>query len=294
MKNRHLARALTAGITAAALSGLVALPAAQAAETVTIVDPDASPATRSLFSYLDDVRGEGILFGHQHTTSYGLTVTGAGRHQVRRQEHDRRLPGGLRLGHADPAGRRGPGLGEQHDRAEHRCPRRLHREGARARRHQHPVRAHGELRHRRQLLRHHGRHAARGPARRREERRPQRVPGQHRRRGGRRPRRRGRTSSRSSSGRGTRTRAPGSGGVPRSAPPASTRSSSATRSSTCATSRASPTSCTRSVRAAGSAGTPTRTCAPTPATSSSTSSASTRTTTPARPRSSTAWSRTSA
>ena len=77
MKNRHLARALTAGITAAALSGLVALPAAQAAETVTIVDPDASPATRSLFSYLDDVRGEGILFGHQHTTSYGLTVTGA-------------------------------------------------------------------------------------------------------------------------------------------------------------------------------------------------------------------------
>ncbi|WP_456788856.1 glycosyl hydrolase [Cellulomonas sp. P5_C5] len=77
MKNRHLARALTAGLTAAALSGLVTLPAAQAAETVTIVDPDASPATRSLFSYLDGIRGEGILFGHQHTTSYGLTVTGA-------------------------------------------------------------------------------------------------------------------------------------------------------------------------------------------------------------------------
>lgn len=75
MKNRHLARALTAGITAAALSGLVTLPAAQAAETVTIVDPDASPATRSLFSYLDDVRGDGILFGHQHTTSYGLTFS---------------------------------------------------------------------------------------------------------------------------------------------------------------------------------------------------------------------------
>ncbi|WP_315096426.1 glycosyl hydrolase [uncultured Cellulomonas sp.] len=76
MKNRHLARALTAGITAAALCGIVTLPAS-AAETVTLADPGASPATRSLFSYLDDVRGEGILFGHQHTTSYGLTFTGA-------------------------------------------------------------------------------------------------------------------------------------------------------------------------------------------------------------------------
>lgn len=76
MKNRHLSRALAAGITAAALSGIVSIPAL-AAETVTIVDPDASAATRSLFSYLDDVRGDGILFGHQHTTSYGLTFTGA-------------------------------------------------------------------------------------------------------------------------------------------------------------------------------------------------------------------------
>ena len=294
MKNRHLARALTAGITAAALSGLVALPAAQAAETVTIVDPDASPATRSLFSYLDGVRGEGILFGHQHTTSYGLTVTGAGRHQVGRQEHDRRLPGGLRLGHADPAGRRGPGLGGQHDRAEHRGPRRLHRQGARPRRHQHPVRAHGELRHRRQLLRHHGRHAARGPARRREERRPQRVPGQHRRRGRRRPRRRGQphpdhlpavarerrllvlVGCRVRLPRRVQGALPLHGRVParrqgRLQLPVRVRSGQRVR---------------RERRA--------RTCAPTPATSSSTSSASTPTTTPARPRSSTAWSRTSA
>src|SRR6478752_1858713 len=76
MKNRHLARALTAGIVAAAVSGIASLPAT-AVETVTIVDPDASPQTRSLFSYLDDVRGDGILFGHQHTTSYGLTFSGA-------------------------------------------------------------------------------------------------------------------------------------------------------------------------------------------------------------------------
>ena len=73
MKNRHLARALTAGIVAAAVSGIVSLPAT-AAETVTIVDADASPQTRSLFAYLRDVRGDGILFGHQHTTSYGLTL----------------------------------------------------------------------------------------------------------------------------------------------------------------------------------------------------------------------------
>ena len=38
MKNRHLARALTAGIVAATVSGIVSLPAT-AAETVTIVDP---------------------------------------------------------------------------------------------------------------------------------------------------------------------------------------------------------------------------------------------------------------
>ena len=76
MKNRYVTRALTAGITALALSGVGAAPG-HAAPTVTIVDPDASPATRSLFSYLDDVRGDGILFGHQHTTSYGLTFTGA-------------------------------------------------------------------------------------------------------------------------------------------------------------------------------------------------------------------------
>ena len=76
MKNRQLARALVAGITAAALSGIVAIPA-HAAQTVTLADPDASAADPLPVLLPDDVRGDGILFGHQHTTSYGLTFTGA-------------------------------------------------------------------------------------------------------------------------------------------------------------------------------------------------------------------------
>jgi len=48
-----------------------ASPAATAATPVDLVDADATPETRSLFAYLRDVRGSGILFGHQHTTDYG-------------------------------------------------------------------------------------------------------------------------------------------------------------------------------------------------------------------------------
>ena len=40
---------------------------------VELVDPDATPRTASLFSYLRSVQGQGILFGHQQSTEYGLT-----------------------------------------------------------------------------------------------------------------------------------------------------------------------------------------------------------------------------
>ncbi|KAF4410454.1 glycosyl hydrolase [Streptomyces lycii] len=42
-------------------------------KTVRIVDPDATPETRSLFSYLRDQQGKGILFGHQQDTEFGVT-----------------------------------------------------------------------------------------------------------------------------------------------------------------------------------------------------------------------------
>nr|AAD42774.1 Man26A [Cellulomonas fimi ATCC 484] len=96
MTNRSRPRGRTAGhvlaatAAALALTGLSALPAqsapapaapvagalptAPADETIAIVDADATAETRSLLSYLDGVRGEGILFGHQHTTSFGLTT----------------------------------------------------------------------------------------------------------------------------------------------------------------------------------------------------------------------------
>jgi len=41
---------------------------------VELADPGATAETRSLFAYLDGIRGEGILFGQQHVTSYGLSI----------------------------------------------------------------------------------------------------------------------------------------------------------------------------------------------------------------------------
>ncbi|MGN7860431.1 glycosyl hydrolase [Microbacterium sp. 22303] len=62
---------------AAATSAPAAAPAAPKAAATTaaadLVDGDATAETRSLFSYLRDVRGSGILFGHQHDTDYGTT-----------------------------------------------------------------------------------------------------------------------------------------------------------------------------------------------------------------------------
>ncbi|WP_024285465.1 glycosyl hydrolase [Cellulomonas sp. KRMCY2] len=99
MKNRTMARgrtnalrALTASLGVVTVSSLTGLPTVAApaddpaapadtpiaaAETLQIVDPQASASTLSLFSYLRDVRGEGILFGHQHTTSYGVSIGAA-------------------------------------------------------------------------------------------------------------------------------------------------------------------------------------------------------------------------
>ncbi len=83
-RTRSGARALGAASAALAvgLTGALAAPATAATapapppetRTVSIVDPDATAATRSLFTYLDDVRGEQVLVGHQHTTSFGLTI----------------------------------------------------------------------------------------------------------------------------------------------------------------------------------------------------------------------------
>lgn len=87
MKNRaHLRMSpLIASLSAAAVIGALFIPAAAATSTPTVatalppgqvrvVDPDVTPATASLFNYLQDVRGVATLFGHQHTTSFGVTI----------------------------------------------------------------------------------------------------------------------------------------------------------------------------------------------------------------------------
>ncbi|WP_411334713.1 glycosyl hydrolase [Metabacillus indicus] len=43
-----------------------------------LVDSNASAKTRSLFAYLQDIGGEKVLFGHQHATDEGVTITGSG------------------------------------------------------------------------------------------------------------------------------------------------------------------------------------------------------------------------
>ncbi|MFC4307101.1 glycosyl hydrolase [Cohnella boryungensis] len=45
---------------------------------ISLVDPNATAATRSLFVYLNEIRGSKVLFGHQHATDEGLTLTGSG------------------------------------------------------------------------------------------------------------------------------------------------------------------------------------------------------------------------
>ncbi|MBT2755585.1 mannanase [Mesobacillus foraminis] len=42
------------------------------------VDAKATKNTKSLFAYLQDIRGKHVLFGHQHATDEGLTLTGSG------------------------------------------------------------------------------------------------------------------------------------------------------------------------------------------------------------------------
>ncbi len=94
---RHLRTTLAATVAAAlalTLSGTGAAAAAPAPRgsapaaaspvaPVNIVDKDATPATRSLYSYLDTTRGKQVLFGHQHTTDNGITFTSTGPDETR-------------------------------------------------------------------------------------------------------------------------------------------------------------------------------------------------------------------
>jgi mannan endo-1,4-beta-mannosidase len=85
MRKRSPARRGTVAVVVAALLGAGAVGASAAPaeaeladgkarrETVRISDPDATPETRSLYSYLREQQGKGVLFGHQQTTEFGVT-----------------------------------------------------------------------------------------------------------------------------------------------------------------------------------------------------------------------------
>ncbi|MEO6085118.1 MAG: glycosyl hydrolase [Umezawaea sp.] len=73
-------RRLVVLVVTAALA--VAVPATASGNgskpvTVRVADEKATPETRSLFAYLRAQRGQGVLFGHQQTTEFGLTFPSA-------------------------------------------------------------------------------------------------------------------------------------------------------------------------------------------------------------------------
>src|SRR5665811_168347 len=86
MKSRAPSRftqPLFASLAAVAVVGALAIPATAApgvptatvpAGSVEIVDPGATAETASLFQYLQGIQGEGILYGQEHATSYGLSI----------------------------------------------------------------------------------------------------------------------------------------------------------------------------------------------------------------------------
>lgn len=45
---------------------------------INLVDSNASSYTKQLFTYLQNISGNQVLFGHQHATDEGLTITGSG------------------------------------------------------------------------------------------------------------------------------------------------------------------------------------------------------------------------
>lgn len=80
MKRHRTALITTTAISASialALSGVgssaIAAPAIEGAPEIDIVDTDASSNTNSLYKYLLDQQGEGVLWGHQHDISIGNT-----------------------------------------------------------------------------------------------------------------------------------------------------------------------------------------------------------------------------
>ena len=80
---RHRRGSAAAAITAVGALMLAGVSPAVAAEPIPgapeiqIADTDASQATNSLYKYLIDQQGQGILFGHQHDTDNGITFTEA-------------------------------------------------------------------------------------------------------------------------------------------------------------------------------------------------------------------------
>ncbi|WP_309065694.1 glycosyl hydrolase [Microbacterium sp.] len=86
VRRRYRMRAATASVLGVvlALSGAVAAgaapqPAAAGKPSrIEIADPDATARTASLFDYLREGRGDGVLFGHQQSTEYGLTFDPVG------------------------------------------------------------------------------------------------------------------------------------------------------------------------------------------------------------------------
>lgn len=83
----HKLRQLTASLLAGAVIATASIPVHAAViapqerhgapERLPLADPDATSRTASLFAYLNSQQGQGILFGHQQDTEFGVTFSDA-------------------------------------------------------------------------------------------------------------------------------------------------------------------------------------------------------------------------
>ncbi|MBY0013406.1 glycosyl hydrolase [Paenibacillus typhae] len=64
-----------ASATPAATATPIPSPSPLPDNVVNLVDSEATTATRSLFAYLESIRGQEIIFGHQQATTEGLSIT---------------------------------------------------------------------------------------------------------------------------------------------------------------------------------------------------------------------------
>ncbi|MGS2780086.1 glycosyl hydrolase [Robertmurraya sp. GLU-23] len=73
----YASTSVTASVASSSVKASKPAPNKGSKRVENFVDSMATDRTKSLFAYLSDIRGKHVLFGHQHTTDEGITLTGS-------------------------------------------------------------------------------------------------------------------------------------------------------------------------------------------------------------------------